>query len=46
MQPIEHHCLPRNWGVMEEGWIYRSGEMPSGLIRDALAENKIKEACP
>ncbi|MCE5280132.1 MAG: dual specificity protein phosphatase family protein [Planctomycetaceae bacterium] len=41
-QPIEHHYLPRNWGVVEEGWIYRSGEMPSGLIRDALAENKIK----
>ncbi|MCE5328298.1 MAG: tyrosine-protein phosphatase [Planctomycetaceae bacterium] len=41
-QPLAHHYLPRNWGVVEEGWIYRSGELPSGLVRDMLAEHKIK----
>ncbi|MCE5325342.1 MAG: tyrosine-protein phosphatase [Planctomycetaceae bacterium] len=41
-QPVKHHYFPRNWGVVEEGWIYRSGEMPASLIRDALAEHKIR----
>lgn len=33
--------LPRNWGVVEEGWLYRSGQVHPRLIEDLLREHRI-----
>ena len=37
-----HLFQPKNWGVVEEGRIYRSGRIHRRLIRDVLAEHKIE----
>jgi protein tyrosine/serine phosphatase len=32
---------PRNWGVVEEGWLYRSGQIHARLIEDVLRDHRI-----
>jgi len=40
--PIEHHYFPRNWGVVEEGRIYRSGVLVPHVARETLAGHRIR----
>jgi len=37
----QHHTVPKRWGVVEPGLIYRSGQSPAGVIRKILQEHNI-----
>jgi protein tyrosine/serine phosphatase len=37
-----HLFFPKNWGVVEEGRIYRSGQIHSRLVEDVLAANRVR----
>jgi len=39
---IEDYVIAKNFGVVEEGWIYRSGQISSSLIRKILVKHNIK----
>jgi hypothetical protein len=36
------YTTPKNWGVVEPGRIYRSGLIRPGLVKQTLAENRIR----
>ena len=37
-----HHFFPKRWGVVEEGIVYRSGQVDESLIEDVLREHGIE----
>lgn len=37
-----HYFFPKNWGVVEQGRIYRSGRIYGGIVEDALKDHGIK----
>lgn len=39
---IEDRVIPKRWGVVETGRIYRSGQLSSALVKRTLAEHQIK----
>ena len=39
---FEDRFFPRRWGVVEEGRIYRSGQISGSIIRQVLAEHDIR----
>ncbi|MGD0573150.1 MAG: dual specificity protein phosphatase family protein [Sedimentisphaerales bacterium] len=39
---IEYHFIPKNFGVVEQGHIYRSGQISAKLIKKILKEHNIK----
>jgi len=41
-QPLRKYIFPTNWGVVEEGRIYRSGLMKPNLVKRTLAEHNIR----
>lgn len=38
---LKDHFVPRHFGVVEEGRIYRSGQISSSLIKETIAKHKI-----
>jgi protein tyrosine/serine phosphatase len=40
-EKLEDHFIPKRWGVVEEGKIYRSGQLSSTLIRKMLRKHNI-----
>ena len=41
-QLVKDHVIPKRFGVVEQGVIYRSGRMSSFLVKRVLAEHNIK----
>lgn len=41
-QPYVYKFIPRNWGVVEEGGFYRSGQLREGLVEKQLRDYKIQ----
>lgn len=39
---VHHHTFPKNFGVVEQGRIYRSGMSAPGPLRDVLREHGIR----
>jgi protein tyrosine/serine phosphatase len=39
---IEDRVIPKRWGVVEPGKIYRSGQLSASLVRETLEEKGIK----
>ncbi len=39
---IEDRVIPKRWGVVEPGRIYRSGQLSAALVKRTLAEHRIK----
>ncbi len=39
---LKNMYIPRNWGVVEPGMIYRSGQVGAPIIEKTLKENKIR----
>ena len=39
---IEDRVIPKRWGVVEDGIIYRSGQLSSSLVKRVLAEHGIE----
>jgi len=37
-----HLFHPKNWGVVEEGRVYRSGRIYRGIVKDVLAEHHVQ----
>lgn len=40
-QVLKNHFIPRRFGVVEQGSIYRSGQISSSLIKETLVKYKI-----
>jgi protein tyrosine/serine phosphatase len=40
---IKNHFIPKNFGVVEQGRIYRSGQIEPSLLKKVLLKYKIKE---
>ncbi len=40
---LEDRFVPRNWGVVEDGAIYRSGQISPWLIESMLVDHQIKQ---
>lgn len=38
---LKDRVIPRRWGVVEPGKIYRSGQLSASLVRDTLEKNNI-----
>lgn len=38
---LEDRLVPKRWGVVEEGSIYRSGQLHPALVKSTLADNDI-----
>jgi protein tyrosine/serine phosphatase len=38
---LEDRLIPKRWGVVEQGKIYRSGQLHASLIEETLRENEI-----
>jgi protein tyrosine/serine phosphatase len=41
-QAGKDRVIPRSWAAVEEGRVYRSGQLSSALVRDMLARHQIK----
>lgn len=39
---LEDRFIPKRWGVVEEGLVYRSGQLSSALVRDQLERHGIR----
>lgn len=39
---VEDRVIPKRWGVVEEGLIYRSGQLSAALVKRVLAEHGIE----
>jgi protein-tyrosine phosphatase len=40
---VKNHFIPKNFGVVEQGRIYRSGQIEPSLLKKVLLKYKIKE---
>lgn len=39
---LRDHCFPKRWGVVQAGYIYRSGQMPPFLLKKLLRRHQIR----